>query len=141
MLRRVLIVDDEPDVCVYLRTILEQHGYAVEIASSVDAAEALLKKARPDVACLDIMMPKRSGMKLYEYMRASRRLRSVPVIIISGVVPTNEFEMRQFINDSQVPGPDGYLEKPIKIDEFVGLIERLTAPGPGSKTPGGSSHG
>jgi DNA-binding response OmpR family regulator len=141
MARRVLIVDDEPDVCMYLRTILEQHGYAVDVAHSVDAAEELLRESRPDIVCLDIMMPKKSGMKLYEQVRRDARLRSIPVIIISGVVPTNEFEMRQFIDDNHIPAPDGYLEKPIRVGEFVELLERLLSAGAGSTSAGGDAHG
>jgi DNA-binding response OmpR family regulator len=141
MARRVLIVDDEPDVCTYLSTLLEQHGYAVDVAESVDSAREQLERAIPDVVCLDIMMPRKSGMKLYELIREDDRWKSVPVIIISGVVPTSEFEMRQFINNSRIPSPDGYLEKPVKVDEFVALIERLITDDKRSAGARSDSHG
>ena len=58
---KILVVDDEADVAIYLKTVLEASGYRVETADTVDAGLELVDSYRPDLLCLDIMMPKKTG--------------------------------------------------------------------------------
>ena len=125
--RHILVVDDEPDVRFYLSTILKQQGDVVVDASSVDEAWRIIGTERPDLVCLDIMMPEESGISLYQQIRQHPELKGIPVLIISGVVQAGDFDFRTFVSDESIPEPDAYLEKPIVIDQFLATVDRLTA--------------
>ncbi len=137
----ILIVDDEPDVNLYLQTLLEQHGYAVLSAESVGQAEKLIATSIPDLVCLDIMMPKRSGIALYQHLKEKPLLRKIPVIIISGVVQSGEFDFRSFLPDTRIPPPDRFFEKPIMIDEFLAAVRKLLNNSESSKHRKAKSRG
>ncbi len=125
MSTRVLIVDDEPDVATYLATILRANGYDPSVVHDVDSAIAKVSEMAPAVICLDIMMPKKSGISLYAYLKQDATLTGVPVVIISGVAFEKEFDFRSYMPDESVPPPDRFLEKPIDPDEFVKTISGL----------------
>jgi CheY-like chemotaxis protein len=119
---RILIVDDEFDTQVYFKTILEDHGYEVSVAS--DGVEALqeVKKSVPDLITLDLSMPEKSGLKFYRELRGDAATSATPVVMISGV----SSDMKDFISTrKQVPPPDGYLSKPIDQTEMLQLVEKL----------------
>ena len=126
MARTVLIIDDEPDVRLYLKMVLEQDEFDVRTASGAREGYAQINEHVPDLVCLDIMMPKESGIKLYRQMKEDARWKDVPVMIISGVATNKEFDFRNFVPDETVPPPDAYLEKPIQIKEFLRTVNDLT---------------
>ena len=64
-----LIVDDEPDICVFLETVLEDNGATVLTASSGEEALALAKAEKPDLMTLDLAMPGQDGIAVYEALR------------------------------------------------------------------------
>jgi len=125
----VLIVDDEPDVVTYLGAILEAGGFAVHTADNTRDGLKLAEKYRPDLICLDIMMPKESGLSMYTKLRAHKDLADVPVIIISGIETEQEFSFRQLVNDNSIPPPEAFFEKPINVAEFEKTVRLLVAPG------------
>ena len=121
--KTILIVDDDPDICVYLSTFFQDNGYATITAK--DGAEALekVKASRPDLITLDISMPETSGVRMYRDIKESAELKDIPVIIVTGI--SKDFE--RFISTrKQVPPPEGYISKPIDQDEMLKLIEKLT---------------
>jgi len=136
----ILIVDDEPDVGLYLTAVLEDAGYRTATSATVAEALAAVREAPPDLVCLDVMMPKESGLSFYVALRADPRLRRIPVIVVSGVAPAGEFDFRQYVQDPNIAPPDGYVEKPIRIEQFLNEVERqLSAPKSGRS--GRRSHG
>jgi CheY-like chemotaxis protein len=122
--KTILVVDDEPDVTVYLQTLLEDNGYAVVVAQ--DGAEALEKvqEARPDLVTLDITMPEKSGVRFYRDVKENNDLKNIPIVIVTGI--SKDFE--RFISTrKQVPPPEGYVSKPIDRDEILELAKKLTS--------------
>jgi CheY-like chemotaxis protein len=122
--KTILVVDDEPDVTVYLQTLLEDNGYAVVVAQ--DGAEALEKvqEARPDLVTLDITMPEKSGVRFYRDVKENDDLKDIPIVIVTGI--SKDFE--RFISTrKQVPPPEGYVSKPIDRDEILELAKKLTS--------------
>ena len=120
--KTVLIVDDDADVLDYFSTFYTDNGFAVETA--VDGNEALTKveAAAPDLITLDITMPEKSGVGFYRQMKEDESRKGIPIIIITGVA--KEFE--SFISSRrQVPPPEGYLNKPVELDELLTLTNRL----------------
>lgn len=122
--KTVLIVDDDPDARDYLSTVLEDNGFAATTANDGVQAIASLEQQVPDLVTLDISMPEKSGVAVYRKLKEDERLKSVPVIIVTGI--SEEFE--RFISTRrQVPPPEGYISKPVDAEEFVRKVRKLLA--------------
>ncbi len=123
---KVLIIDDEADVIKYLAIVLKSNGFQPYSINSVKGAKAEVEKICPDLICLDIMMPEETGISFYARLKRDKNFRSLPVIIISGVVQTGEFDFRSYLSDNSIPPPEHFMEKPINVKEFIGAVRRLT---------------
>ncbi len=120
--KKVLIVEDEADTREYFATFYSDNGFAVETA--VDGGEALTKveAGAPDLITLDITMPETSGVKFYRNMKEDAARVGIPIIIITGV--SKDFQ--SFISSRRrVPPPEGYLTKPVELDELLKLTNSL----------------
>ncbi len=125
--RNILVVDDDPDIITYLTVLLEDKGYKVLGAQSVREAQVILEKSKPDLVCLDIMMPRQSGIALYSEFKLDDRLKEIPTIFISAFSLARDFygdSFRKLIPDTRVPEPEAYMEKPIEADKLLEIIER-----------------
>ncbi|MBU0983871.1 MAG: response regulator [candidate division Zixibacteria bacterium] len=123
--KHVLIVDDEPDVVAYLGAVLETCGFVTHTAQDTESGFRLAGEVHPDLICLDIMMPKESGLSLYRRLRTDDGLADIPVVIISGIENEPEFDFRQLVSDSSIPPPDAFFEKPIDVTLFGREILRI----------------
>lgn len=121
--KRILVVDDEPDVRGYLRTALEDEGFEVETAA--DGAEALEKVRRnpPDLISLDLVMPKHSGARFYRELRKDKELSHIPVLIVTGHA-RDELGRADF-HELVMSGPGVYLEKPVSPASYVAAVRRM----------------
>lgn len=120
--KKILVVDDEPDVVTYLCAVLRDNGYEAIEAYDGEEALAKIKADRPDLVTLDITMPEMTGVKAYRKMKEDDTLCTIPVVIVTGV--THDF--KQFISSrKQVPPPDGYLEKPVTPEALLTEVGRL----------------
>jgi CheY-like chemotaxis protein len=81
----VLIVDDEQDVRDFLSDLLTDQGYSVRTAVDGIQAMEMLKREKPDLILLDLLMPKETGTDLYRKIHRRKEFSSVPVIVISGL--------------------------------------------------------
>jgi Fe-S oxidoreductase/ActR/RegA family two-component response regulator len=119
--RTVLVCDDQPDVVTYLKILLEDNGYQVQTAYS---GEECLQKAReihPDLITLDITMPGKSGVKVFQTLRdAASGVANVPVFIVTGVT-----DFRALMYQRTVQAPEGFMKKPIDEDVFVMTVGRI----------------
>ncbi|NQU19928.1 MAG: response regulator, partial [Candidatus Nealsonbacteria bacterium] len=76
----------------------------------------------PDLIALDITMPEKSGVAVYRRLKEDDQLKSVPVIIVTGI--SDDF--KQFISTRrQVPPPEGYISKPVDHDDFLKMVRDL----------------
>jgi len=130
---RVLIVDDEPDVVTYLSTALQAHGFQAAVALSVERSLQLVEESRPDVICLDIMMPRESGITMYLHLKQDSKTRHIPVVIISGVATEGQFDFRAYVPDQSVPPPERFLEKPVVVNDLIATVQELIANGKKAK--------
>lgn len=120
--KKVLIVDDEQDVVRYFKTLLDDNGYQTITAKDGEEAIKKLLSERPDLVTLDITMPNRSGVRVYRDIKENEGLKSIPVLVVTGV----QSDFRTFISTrKQVPPPDGYLEKPVALDDLLREVRRL----------------
>ena len=120
MAKKILIVDDEPDVRTYLEVLYQEHGY--ETATAVDGDEALpkVREFKPDLISLDIIMPRETGQKFYRDLVKDPDFSKTPVIILSGVTRYKELFSR---DHKTMPKPFAFVEKPIDKDELLGKIK------------------
>jgi twitching motility two-component system response regulator PilH len=127
MSKKVLIVDDDPDVRMFNSTVVEENGYSPMEASNGEEALKLIKKAPPALVLLDVLMPKQSGIRLYRELKTDEELLNIPVIILSGVAKRTFLRSQKALTefgDKPVPEPESYLEKPVEPDELAKEIKR-----------------
>jgi CheY-like chemotaxis protein len=120
---RILVVDDDPEFVEITRTILEAHGYAVASASNGELAMAEMRKQRPDLVLLDVMMSSMlDGLEVSHEMRADPELKSVPAIMVSCIITSPHASL--FPTDEYIP-IDGWISKPMDPDDLLKKIRRL----------------
>jgi CheY-like chemotaxis protein len=85
MLKKILVVDDEPHIVKYLTAFLEDSGYETCSAANGEEALEVLKRERPDLVTLDLQMPNETGTRFYRNMVKTKEFRNLPVIVISGI--------------------------------------------------------
>src|SRR5689334_21146962 len=110
-MRRVLVVDDEENIRLGLRTLLRKHGYEVEVADSGESALALVDTFAPDVILTDVRMPKMGGMDLLATLKAKQYPATVIVMSAYGNM--------DLAIDAMKAGAYDYVGKPFKGDEVV----------------------
>jgi CheY-like chemotaxis protein len=127
--KRILVVEDEPDTRIFLATLLKSGGYnPVGTEGSVSGLASALK-VRPDLIILDIMLANERGIQIYRNLKADRRLKDVPVILLSAIDRKTFFHYQRFQNvfpNLGIPRPDAYLEKPPEADDLLRWVHRLT---------------
>ena len=116
MSKKILIIDDETDTLTYLGTLLRKNGYdVIEAADGVEGLKKVMDEC-PDLVCLDLLMPEKTGIKMYREMRKDEKLKQVPVIMVTGfMVPKlGRMDFKKFIHERSIPAPEGYVEKPTR---------------------------
>ncbi|MCU0725752.1 MAG: response regulator [Planctomycetes bacterium] len=124
--RRVLVVDDEPDVRRYLAAILEDAGFAVDTAADGDAALALVEKRAPDLISLDLVMPGKSGIRFLHALRRKKDWARIPVLIVTGHAKDDKGkrDLDDILAGKMISGPETYLEKPVSPESYVRAVSR-----------------
>ncbi len=116
--RRVLLVDDDPEIIESIRYALESRGYQIFIARDGNQGLAMAEKEHPDLVILDMMMPKRSGFLVLEKLR---RTPEKPVRVI--MITANEGSRHKAY--AEMLGVDDYLRKPFAMEKLVDAVQRL----------------
>jgi two-component system response regulator AtoC len=110
-MRRVLVVDDEENIRLVLKTLLKRHGYDVEVAESGEAALGLVDSFGPDVILTDVRMPKMNGLDLLATLKAKQNPATVIVMSAYGSI--------DLALEAMKAGAYDYVGKPFKPDEIV----------------------
>ncbi len=113
MAERILVVDDEPDLLELVRVNLAQEGYRVDTVSSGRIALSELRRAKPDLIVLDLMLPDLSGIDLCRKIRADADLSSMPIIMLTAKAD----EVDRVVGLEL--GADDYVTKPFSPRELV----------------------
>ena len=120
--KKILLIDDEEDVLIYLSTFFKDNGFNVIEARNGKEGVAKAIKEKPDVITLDVSMPEESGVKALRELQESTVTKNTPVIIVTGV----DSEFKRFIESrKQVHPTEGYFEKPIDRDELLLKVKEL----------------
>ncbi len=123
--KKILVVDDEPDVVAYVSGFLEDHGLAAIGAANGKEGFAKAKAEKPDLIILDISMPEESGVRMYRDLFEDPATRQIPVVMLTGI----SHEFKRFIETrKQVPPPAGYFDKPADLNEVLEKIAQILSP-------------
>jgi twitching motility two-component system response regulator PilH len=128
MSKKVLIVDDDPDVRLFNATVVEDCGYTPIEAPNGEEGLKIVKKDPPDLVTLDVLMPKQNGLRLYRELKTNKSLLGIPVIILSGIAKRTFLRSQKALTefgDKPVPEPESYLEKPVEPDELAREIKKF----------------
>ncbi len=122
--KRVLVVDDEPEVRYFLEACIRNAGFQVESAmDGVDALEKIEGNV-PDLMTLEIVMPRKSGISLMRKIRKNEKWAAIPVIGITAYLH-DEFgrdDIKEFNSFNKSNGPEYILEKPVIPENLVKAI-------------------
>ena len=130
MSKKVLVVDDDPDIRLFSQTVLEENGYTAIMAKNGQEGEEAIKRNKPDLIILDVLMPRESGVRLYRNMKKSREYKVIPIIMLSGISEKSFLRSQKVLTefgDDPVPVPDAYLEKPVDGEVLAETIKKLLA--------------
>jgi len=113
MSKKILIIDDEPDVLEFLVQLFQDEGY--EIATAADGLEGMekLAESKPDLITLDLQMPKDTGTSFYRKMHHDSRFKDIPVIVISGIAGRH----------LAIKKPVAVFDKPIDKEDLLKTIK------------------
>ena len=117
--KRILVVDDDPEIVGAIRTVLEGRGYEVFCAANGYQGQVIAEQHPPDLIILDMMMPKRGGFPVLESM--ARRSDAPPIIMITA----NEGSRHKAY--AEMLGVRDYIRKPFAMERLLESIDRIFA--------------
>ncbi|MAG97684.1 MAG: response regulator [Alphaproteobacteria bacterium] len=119
MAKSVLIADDETNIVLSLKFIMEQAGYGVRVAGDGEEAMAAIESEIPDLVLLDVMMPKRNGYDVCQAIRANPDWQGIRVIMLTAKGREVEREKGLAL------GADDYITKPFSTRDVVSKVKVL----------------
>lgn len=120
MKKRILLVDDEPDIQMIVGTRLAALGFEVLVASDGQEGLDLARRESPDAILLDLMLPKLDGYKVCRMLKFDKAFEMIPVIIFSAKGSDAD---KKFAEQA---GADAYMVKPFDLKLFTQIMQRLT---------------
>lgn len=117
--RTILVVEDNVDAQFITTSVLRHVGYDVMKAGSVDEAEKLARKRRPDLVLLDCRLPDGDGLELAQRWRHDGAMKLVPIIVLTA------FSARQDVEAALLAGADAFLVKPCTNESLLAQVQRL----------------
>lgn len=121
--KKILVVEDEPEFRLALRTRLEANGYEVIEAEDGAIGLDLARNQNPNLIMLDIMLPKMDGYKVARLLKFDEKYRKIPIVMLTARSQKNDRETGLTV------GGDAYLTKPYKPQEMLDTIAKLLAEG------------
>ena len=114
--KKVLIVDDDPDILEFLHELLTDEGYMAIITDKAEYLEKLHYDALPDLFLVDVLLSGRDGREIVKYLKSQEQTRHIPVIMFSAHPGAEQ--------TTRAAGADDFLAKPFEIDDLLTRIEK-----------------
>ncbi len=119
--RRVLVVDDEPEIRMLVEKALASRGFEVQTAADGEEALASVQARPPSLVLLDAMLPKIHGFEVARKLRSDPRTRGVPIVMMTAI-----YRGWRFAQDArETYGAEDYIEKPFRLDDFMRRIDAV----------------
>ena len=119
MAKKILLVDDEPNIVLLLETRLKANGFQVVSAADGLAALEAVKKEKPDLIILDLMLPKMDGYKVCGLLKKDTRFAKIPILIFTARAQAEDVKLGQEL------GADAYIVKPFEPKTLLEKIQEL----------------
>ena len=124
-MKKILVIDDEPDTVAYVTAVLEDHAYRVLTAHNAERGMDLVKREGADLILVDVMMPGASGLSLIHRLRSNASYEGIPVILLTGKAEVLADRGHSYLERFQVRPPEGILEKPFDPDHLLTMVRRF----------------
>jgi two-component system, OmpR family, alkaline phosphatase synthesis response regulator PhoP len=124
--KKILIVDDDPDITEAMTVVLETKGY--EVAAAANSAEAMtqIMRDRPDLIILDVMMETQSeGFVFSRQIKSSDATKDIPILMVTGVRDKVGIDFKDAAGDEAWLPVEDFLDKPVKPDALLSKVESL----------------
>jgi two-component system, OmpR family, response regulator MtrA len=115
----LLVADDDEDVLMLVQLRLSRSGYEVVVARDGEEALRLVREKQPDLAVLDWMMPKASGLEVLRALRADEETASIPVLMLTARASASDIEQ------GLAAGADDYIAKPFSPQELATRVQSI----------------
>lgn len=119
MAKKILIIDDEPNIVKTMESRLKANGYDVLSASDGQQGYGLVQKEKPDLVILDIMLPKIDGYKICGLLKKDRRYAGIPIIMFTARAQEEDRQLGKEL------GADAYIVKPFKAESLLAKMKEL----------------
>jgi CheY-like chemotaxis protein len=113
MAKKILIIDDDPVVVKYLKTLFDDNGYETCTATSSLEGLDTVRAEKPDLITLDLEMPGEWGPRFYRKLRQDKELRNTPILVISGID-----------GDHAIKDAVAFIAKPFDPDKVLGIVKK-----------------
>ena len=112
--KKILVVDDEPDILEFVQVILEEEGYTVAIADKGEYLEKLQDDGLPDLILLDVLLSGKDGRKIVQFLKCQEETKHIPIIMFSAHPSAEE--------TAQQAGAEDFIAKPFSIDVLLSKV-------------------
>jgi len=119
MTKKILVVDDEPDILKIVTFRLEKTGYEVKTASNGREAFDLMQKEKPDLLLLDLRLPVMSGYEVCKQMKSDENLKDVPIILLTA---SSSASIEQKTKEFKA---DDYMIKPFDPEQLLAKVKNM----------------
>ncbi|GAB4484579.1 MAG: hypothetical protein OHK0031_08650 [Anaerolineales bacterium] len=118
--KRILCIEDEPDMIELIRLILQRRGFEIQGAAGGQEGLRKVREWLPDLVLLDLMMPDMDGWEVYQQMKAEEKTRDIPVIVV-----TAKAQNIDKVLGLHIAKVDDYVAKPFSPGELLASVERV----------------
>jgi len=119
MSQKILIVDDEPNILVSLEYLMKREGYEVHLARDGQEAIDVVRRERPRLVLLDVMMPRKTGFEVCQELRADEAVRDTLVLMLTA--KGRDADVAKGLG----VGADAYMTKPFSTQELVQKVREM----------------
>lgn len=114
--KKILVVDDDPDILDFLQVILEEEGYIVGTTNKGEYVEELHNGGLPTLILLDVFLSGKDGRHIVKHLKSQGETKHIPVIMFSAHPSAEE--------TARAAGADDFLAKPFEVDELIVMIKK-----------------
>ena len=124
--KTILVIDDDEDISLAIKTLLESRGYKTETATTKEEGMEKFLSVKPDLAILDVMMASwQDGFELSRQLKKDPELKNTPILMLTGVEHKTGLEFKSAAGDEEWLPVEGFLDKPVEPDVLLAEVEKL----------------
>lgn len=112
--KKILVVDDEPDILEFIQVVLKEEGYNVVTSDKAEYLEQLHNDGLPDLILVDVLLSGKDGREIVKHLKSQEETKHIPVIMFSAHPGSEETAL--------TAGAEDFLAKPFEIDELLAKV-------------------